>query len=447
MSTYSVLPRCLPLVALALTACGDSEATGGAGGSISVGGGGVGAGASVGGAGTGAGGVGGEAQGGSGAGGDPGPGAIGEWTDSPGMCPSGTTQRDLMTEQDLIDASRGEGAFAADGPNTCYLIHNGSYVQGGTLLLYVTRGGAPGQPIYFIGESREGVVIQGRATTTTAHVVLSNLTFDLSGYSQSGSFNTITVLDSDDITIDHVTLTGDCQTGFMGGHIEVESSTAVRAEACLIERFGQCNGDGHEDHGVYLASGSDITLENNVIRGNSSRGIQFYSPSGVLDGVTVRRNRIYDNGHRDQEDGIVLNADANNVTIERNLIYGNYFSGIRFATAATNNVLVRDNTFFQNGLSSTHPSRGELNIDDPGEAVSASIEKNIFAVGVTLLADCYDASANGWSISDNVVFGAAGSPGACVAATVSADPQFVDAANEDFHTGNPAVASYGAYAP
>ena len=314
------------------------------------------------------------------------------------------------------------------------------------MLLWITRGGTVDAPMLFLGESRDGVVVQGRATTGAAHVVIKNMTFDLTGYSQAGSFNTITVLDSDDLTIDHVTLTGDCQTGFMGGHIEVENSTAVHVEACLIEQFGQCNGDGHEDHGIYLASGTDVSIVNNVIRENSSRGIQFYSPRGVLANVSVTRNRIYANGHGDQEDGIVLNADANDVTIERNLIYGNYFSGVRFASPATNSIVVQHNTFFANGDSSSHPSRGEINIDDPGEAVGATITKNIFAVDTTLIADCYDAAQNGWSISDNVVFGDADSQAACVSGSIAIDPAFVDPAAGDFHPTAAGIEAYGAYA-
>ncbi|MFY0540807.1 right-handed parallel beta-helix repeat-containing protein [Nannocystis pusilla] len=199
--------------------------------------------------------------------------AIGEWTDLPGACPDGTTRVDLTTVAELGAASRGEGEFADDGPGTCYFIHDGDYA-GEDPLLYVVRGGTARAPIVFVGESRDGVRLRGRVTFAEqgSHVVLRNMTFDIGGFAKADAFNTASVEAVEDITIDHVTFTGDCQTGEDGGHIESNHAKGLRIEACLIERFGRCGPEGHQDHGIYLASGSDITVVNNVIRGNASRG-------------------------------------------------------------------------------------------------------------------------------------------------------------------------------
>ena len=231
-------------------------------------------------------------------------GEIGTWTDTPGSCPGGMTQVDITTESELESASRGEDSYASDPPSICYLLHAGTYIQNGsTLGMYVTKGGADAlHRRVFVGEMRSTVIVKGRATIDSgvSHVELSNLTFDLTDYAQTGSFNTLSLLDgSTDLRIAQVTFTGDCATGANGGHIEIDGSTDVIVEDCLIEKFGRCGPSGHQDHGVYLANGSNLTLRNNEIRGNASRGIQFNTEGGdygTLDSVVIERNRIHDNG-------------------------------------------------------------------------------------------------------------------------------------------------------
>jgi hypothetical protein len=372
----------------------------------------------------------------------PGARAIGEWTDAPGECPDGATRVDIRTVQEMEDASRG------DGPSgTCYFVHDGRYEQrGSTLPLYFLAGGSEGSPITWVGESRDGVVIAGRASfdASGSHVTLRNMTFDLTGFSGGGPFNTITVQASN-VTLSHLTLTGDCETGSTGGHVEVEESEHVLVENSLIERFGQCEGDGHLDHGVYLASGSDLVVRNNVIRENASRGIQLNTEGGdfgALANVTIERNRIYDNGHRDYEDGIVVNGAGtgtiDGLVLRQNLVYRNYYSGIRFVGDVVSGVVIEHNTFSQNGAASGAGGRSEINLDDGSP--EGSVRGNIFDVERTLVNTC----APGLAIDDNIVDGAAA--GDCVSGVVALDPMFADAAGGDFHPGDPSAAGYGAYA-
>jgi parallel beta-helix repeat protein len=384
--------------------------------------------------------------------------AIGEWTDTPGTCPPGAPRVDIGTVSELEAASRGTGTRAGDPPGTCYLIRNGMFrQQGSSLPLYIRRGGTEAAPRVFVGETRTGVVVVGRATVDdgVSHVVLRNLTLSLVGYSQAGSFNTLTLGNGSDVTVENVTLTGDCATGSRGGHIEVNGTQGLRIEACIVEKFGACNGDGRLDHGIYLASGSNIVVRNNVIRYNSSRGIQLYTAAGeygTLADVKIERNRIYENGHRDYEDGIVINGAGSGpisrLTIERNLIYRNYYSGIRFSGPATSDISVLRNTFSQNGVASRREGRSEVNVDDAGQAAGSLLQRNIFDVGHALINDCYDGAVQGFAIRENLVHGALSTGGSvdCVSSTLQADPQFFDAAAGDLRTRNPQAATYGAYA-
>lgn len=373
------------------------------------------------------------------------------------MCPAGSTRVDIASVSALEDASRGEGAFAGDPANTCYFIANGTYQQSGSsLILYVVRGGSSAGPRSFVGATRQGVVIRGRATIDdgVSNVIINNMTFDLTGYSQSGSFNTVTVNHASNVTVSQVSLTGDCSTGYKGGHIESDGASGLTVDSCLVEKFGHCASGGHEDHGIYLANGSNITIRNSIVRNNASRGIQLYTQGGeygTLSNVTLEHNWIYANGHGDYEDGIAINATGTgtitNVLIQRNLIYRNFYSGIRFVGDAMSEVSVLQNTFDSNGAPSSSGSRSEVNLDDEGSGSGATFGKNIFSAANRLINNCYDSASRGFLIEDNVLNGQSAPPAAanCVGSLIQANPQFVDGANGDYHTQNPVVAPYGAY--
>ncbi|MEZ4375217.1 MAG: right-handed parallel beta-helix repeat-containing protein, partial [Polyangiaceae bacterium] len=402
MAVRSSFCVCALVSLLTMVACSDSGTSEGSGGSAGSGGamasggfaGNSGA-AGVGGGGSTASGGSAGAGGNAGAGGSGGSGvdrSVGEWTDTQGQCPDGLSRVDIQTIQELEDASR------ASQPGTCYFVHDGSYTQrGGTLPLYFNGvKGSAAAPIVWVGESRDGVRISGRVSfdQAAAFIELRNMTFDLSGFSATGSFNTITVHDgSQNIDLRRLTLTGDCATGHKGGHLEVEAADEVLLEDSIVERFGACSGGGHEDHGIYLASGSNITLRNNVIRENASRGIQLFTNQGgfgQLADVLVERNRIYGNGHADYEDGLVVNGSGSGpitgLTLRYNLLYGNYYSGIRFVGDAVSGVTVEHNTFYQNGVLSSGAGASEINLD--GGTPAAAFSKNIFVPGHALVNAC-----------------------------------------------------------
>jgi len=376
---------------------------------------------------------------------------IAEWTDGPGVCPSGMPQQTIATAAELEAAARGDDPFAEDAAGTCYLIADGTYASSSNVLLWVTDGGTASTPRYFVGESRDGVIINARATVEADHVVIRNLTFDLTGYAQSGTFNTVSVEGATNTTLDHVTLTGDCHTGSTGGHVELNDTVGTVIDSCVIENFGDCGPDGHLDHGVGIAAAQNAAVRNSIIRGNASRGIQLNTQQGdygTIDGVVIENNRIYQNGHADYEDGIAINGEDSgtiaNVTIRHNLIYDNYYSGLRFVGAALSGIVVEQNTFHDNGSGSSSANRSEVNLDADGSGAGTTITGNILAVGYQLLNDCYSSASAGFAIEDNIVFGA-GSTGACISGSTEADPQFEDAANGDYHPNSAAVVGYGAY--
>ena len=368
---------------------------------------------------------------------------------TPGTCPAGTTRVDIGSVSALQDASRGERAYADDPPNTCYFIANGTYSSGLTLPMYFLKGGSAPGARYFVGATRQGVVIRGRSTVEggIGNLVITNLTFDMTGYDQGGSYSTLTIGAASNITVKDVTFTGDCVAGKNGGHIESDGVDGLTVDSVLVEKFGRCGTfSGHQDHGIYISYGSNITIRNSIIRGNSSRGIQMYTAGAPITGVTIQGNWIYQNGHADYEDGIVISGDTaiTNLLIERNLIYKNYYSGIRFVGSPMSGVSIVQNTFDSNGAGSTSSSRSEVNLDASGSGAGTTFWRNIFNAGNRLINNCYDSAGRGFSINDNVLNGSGA--GNCVGTVIQANPQFVDAANGDYHTQNPDVRAYGAYA-
>ena len=385
----------------------------------------------------------------------PGPPAPGN---TAGVCPAGSTRVDIASVSALEDASRGEGAYAGDPANTCYFIANGTYQQSGsTLIMYILKGGSSAGPRSFVGATRQGVVIRGRATIDdgVSNVVITNMTFDLTGYSQSGSFNTLTLNQASNVTVSQVSFTGDCATGYKGGHIESDGVNGLTVDSFLVEKFGHCASGGHEDHGIYLANGSNITIRNSIVRDNASRGIQMYTQGGeygTLSNVTLERNWIYANGHGDYEDGIVINATGTgtitNVLIQRNLIYRNYYSGIRFVGDAMSEVSVVQNTFDSNGAPvllgesfGGQPGRRGLRLGGDVRQEHLQCRK---PADQQLLRLCRPRLPDRRQRPERAV-GAPPGAANCVGTLIQANPQFVDAANGDYHTQNPVVAAYGAY--
>jgi len=320
----------------------------------------------------------------------------------------------LSTSNDLMDASRGEGRFAGSPPDTTFIIRNGIYfAERVKVLLYVTKGGLVEAPRRFVGESRDGVIIQDRATIAADFVELHNLTFDLSEYerSQNQSFNTITIVNAGHIRLNNLFCTGKGDKGRRGGHIAFEYYSgqkipeAIIVENCVIEKFGRFdNPEGKLDHGIYISAVRKLVLRNNEIRDNAGRGIQFYTSNGGIEHISdvlIENNIIHHNGYFPYADGILISAGSSvpkgtikNITIRNNLIYKNAFSGIRLNTSASENITIENNTFYHNSFKF---SRGaEIFIDDSRGGKDVAFTKNIFVPNTVAM--------KGWKWAEDVVF-------------------------------------------
>ena len=301
----------------------------------------------------------------------------------------------ISTAAELAEAARGEGRFTDVPPGTTFLIRNGTYVSPDyNVLMWIKKGGTDDAPRIFEGETREGVVIVGRATIEADNVELRSLTFDISDYdvAPDKSFNTITIAGARNIAISRVTCTGNQAKGKMGGHIQptmlnrrIPENLVIRN--CVIEKFGRLeHPDGKLDHGIYMSAGRKVLIQNNEIRYNAGRGIQLYAHEGGwkrISDIRIIGNRIHHNGRLPYTDGVVIATkeyappgSISNVVIRNNIFFKNAHSGIRFNSQATRSILVENNTFYHNGAGSKWGL--SIDIDTDGRAKDATIRKNIF---------------------------------------------------------------------
>ncbi len=302
----------------------------------------------------------------------------------------------LTSVAEIMDASRGVGRFAETPASTTFIIADGTYAapDGLANLFVIRQGGTPAQPRRFQGQSRSGVVIRGRAVIEGAdHVEMAGMTFDLTDYQPpaEGSFGTMTIVDAGHIRLDGLTLTGAGRAGKRGGHIETDAGPGSKIPHdivitdCLIENFGRYDDpEGRLDHGIYLSAGRRVRIEGNTIRNNAGRGIQLYGHAGaegILEDITIVRNRIERNGRFAYTDGIVVAVDPGaptgsirRVHIRDNLFLENAFAGIRFACDASDALLVEHNTFWHNGAMFARGA--EIFIDDSGGVQGLTVRQN-----------------------------------------------------------------------
>ena len=179
-------------------------------------------------------------------------------------------------------------------------------------------------------------------------------------------------------------------TAVNGAHDGANYQNGITSQASyvtFINNISHDNGGG----GIATAFGDHVTIEGNVIYGNARTasnaysGVSVYQAQGMDDvagyHIVIRNNIIYGNGelnaarstHTDGN-GIILDDFQNTQKsgrstfknfpypslVENNLVFANGGRGIH--VNYSDNVLVRNNTVFDNSLDPLLTSRGELSV-------------------------------------------------------------------------------------
>jgi hypothetical protein len=208
----------------------------------------------------------------------------------------------------------------------------------------------------------------------------------------------------------------------------------------LIEgnKIAISGGGDSQDHGIYLFSGRNNVVRNNLISGMAGYGLHLYDEGDslsfgniLIEGNVIRNSRL--------RSGIIIAPDfgleAQDIIIRRNIITNNVANGIRLRNN-THHVEIYNNTIYGNGWSAdnedgssaisvrdamVHDVAIKDNIIEMSWAGAYHIQNREGSVNITAERNLY------WGSSSSQLKGVIDSD------QIYADPWLVDPAGNDFH--------------
>jgi len=286
---------------------------------------------------------------------------------------------------------------------------NGATVDGSGGLLYGIKVGAPDVVVdgftftnQTVSTSAAGVFVDGTTALGANNAVVRNVTATGSGG------NGIRVTSGDGVTVTDVTVSGSARVGVLlqGATNSIVSSSETYenqregvsiqgGSGDVVENVLTHNNANHTDlesdgvtfkrlapginvtnwqppAGAALVAASNITVQRNVSYGNDDSGIQVYGGSR---NITVRRNLTYDNG----DHGIDISQASTGVNVVSNTVIGNFTAGINIESnadgSAGSQAAVRDNIAINNGNGTR--TRGDIRVDQPSTTTGTTIDHDL----------------------------------------------------------------------
>ena len=272
-----------------------------------------------------------------------------------------------------VDGTIGDNAAAGDSahpfqtiqhaanlvnPGDSVVVRNGVYP-----VLDIQRGGTPGRYVVFRAAVQWGAILDGGQTSHTQRDGAENGVYLGAGFVRVQGFEIRNVwhdgispasgVSDFQITGNHIHDVGRyCETSGIGLSGMTFITDNVVIEQNLIHDIGRdttgqngCNPGNtywqNHDHGIYLSSGTNIIVRNNVFY-NISRGWAIQCYPDVLSQLYIVNNTFafpnpYEDGH------IIVAATLTNAVIANNIFYQPLNAGIWFDGAATSNVTVEYN--------------------------------------------------------------------------------------------------------
>ena len=214
---------------------------------------------------------------------------------------SGTPAAPFRTTQKLVDS-------LASGQTGC--LRGGTYYED----VRIGNGGSPGAPVTLTSYPGEIATLTGRLWIAQGanYVTLTRMRLDGANAEQLPSptvdGNAITFSD-DDVTNDHTSICFDLGSDAYG----IANGTLITRDR--IHDCGKLPADNHE-HGIYVDVANNTRIEWNLIYDNADRGIQLYPDA---QNTTIDHNVIDGNG-----EGLLFSGDggfaSSNANVYANLI-------------------------------------------------------------------------------------------------------------------------------
>lgn len=247
---------------------------------------------------------------------------------------------------------------AADlvNPGDVVVVRNGVYT-GGNAIFDVARGGTARNPVVFRAANRWGAVLDGRNNTSEDGVHVSASFVRIEGFEIKGVFHDGIIPSSGIIELQIVgnnihDVGRYCETGSIGLSAIGVANDNVVIEQNLIHDIGRyADGENgcsqpndywqNHDHGVYVSSGTNVIIRNNVFY-NIARGWAIHCYPGPISQVYIANNTFaFPNPYRDGH--IIVGAALTTAAIVNNIFYQPQTAGVAFDVATTSAVTVEYN--------------------------------------------------------------------------------------------------------
>jgi len=290
-----------------------------------------------------------------------------------------------------VDANFGDDAAAGDSahpfktvqhaadlvnPGDVVVVRNGVYTSGGSVL-DIERGGTAGNYVVFRAAVQWGAVLDGGQTSHTQPNGAENGVYLGASFVRVEGFEIRNVWhdgispssSASDFQIvgNHIHDIGRyCETSGIGLSAMTFVNDNVVVEQNLIHDIGRdstgengCNPGNdnwqNHDHGVYLSSGTNAIIRNNVFY-NITKGwaVQVY-PGPISQAYIVNNTFAFPNPHRDGH--IIVDATLTTGVIANNVFYQPQTAGVWFSGGTTSNVTVNHN-LTMGGTASTGAGAG-----------------------------------------------------------------------------------------
>jgi len=290
------------------------------------------------------------------------------------------------------DASRGtsaqpfrsvQQAASVVGPGDVVIVRNGVYTGTSKAILSIGRGGTALHYATFKADHRWGAILDGRDNTSADGIRISASFVRVEGFEIKGvwhdAISPASGVANFEIARNHIHDVGrHCETRSLGLSAIGVANDNVVIEGNLIHDIGRY-GPGEKgcmplnaywqnhDHGVYLESGSNVVIRNNVFY-NMVHGWSVHRYSGHggnVDGLSIVNN-TFCCGNPSKAGEIIIANDLSHAVIANNIFYQPTTAGIWFDGGTMSQVTVANN------LTSNGPVSGGSR---PGVTFSANLDR------------------------------------------------------------------------
>jgi hypothetical protein len=285
---------------------------------------------------------------------------------------AGTVDAPFATAQKVADS-------LSAGQVGC--LRAGTYTQ---TILRFNHSGAAGAPITLTSYPGERAHLEARILIPedAAHITVSNL--DIHG--TDANLNPNPTINGDDITfVGNDVSNSHRAICFSLGDAGSGHASYVRIERNRIHDCGQMPAHNH-DHGIYVDETDHVTIDWNLIYDNADRGINLYPDAQQ---VTIEHNVIDGNG-----EGVLFSGDfghaSSDVTVRDNMITNSRLRANVESWYPSGNPVGRDNMVSQNCLYGAHSA----NMDSSSGGFGTSGNKVVDPGYVNASAGDFRISAN-----------------------------------------------------